>query len=207
MNKRKWNIWLATLLLVLLTLTGYFAIAADYGSKGDPLVSLSYINDVLAPQTARQIDEAFAEKKQEFDAQIDERMREWNAEFDRKVEEYRASLGSAVVSDELVDAVADAVIARGGSGAASSSESWKVVKLEAGKTLTGEVGCEILLRIGSATCVAGGSPGLINLSAGNELTGGGSLSQNNLYIVTVKGRGIKTAGGCTVLVSGSYTID
>ena len=55
MNKRKWTIWLSAALLVVLAVSGYFAIAAEYGSKEDPLVTLSYINEVLSPQTMEAI--------------------------------------------------------------------------------------------------------------------------------------------------------
>ena len=49
MKSRKWTFSLAALLLVVLMTTCYLAIAAEYGSQDDPLVTLSYINDVLAP--------------------------------------------------------------------------------------------------------------------------------------------------------------
>ena len=62
MKNKKCAVWLIAVLLVVLTATGYFAIGAEYGSQDDPLVTLSYINDVLSPNTMKNIDSIFAKK-------------------------------------------------------------------------------------------------------------------------------------------------
>ena len=86
------------------------------------------------------------------------------------------------------------------------TNNWTVIRMTSGQTLTAEVGCEMLLRFGSAQCVASGSPGLINLSSGTDLANGGNLSTNNLYIVTIQGRGIQATSDATLLINGTYTI-
>ncbi len=204
MKSRKWTLSLAALLLVVLMSTCYLAITAEYGSKDDPLVTLSYINDVLAPEATAKIDAIFDEKASEFDSLISSKMSSIQSEIDQKV----AQSASSTPSDALVQAVKAAVLEELGGSAPSgqSSSSWKVIKLEKGRSLTAEVGCEILLRIGSSQCVASGSPGLINLSSGTDLSNGGSLSINNLYIVTIQGRGIRATSDATLLINGTYTI-
>lgn len=204
MKSRKWTLSLAALLLVVLMSTCYLAITAEYGSKDDPLVTLSYINDVLAPEATAKIDAIFNEKAKEFDSLISSKMSSIQSEIDQKV----AQSAGSTPSDELVQAVKAAVLEELGGSAPSgqSSSSWKVIKLENGRSLTAEVGCEILLRIGSAQCVASGSPGLINLSSGTDLSNGGGLSVNNLYIVTIQGRGIRATSDATLLINGTYTI-
>ncbi len=204
MKSRKWTLSLAALLLVVLMSTCYLAITAEYGSEDDPLVTLSYINDVLAPEATAKIDAIFDEKASEFDSLISSKMSSIQSEIDQKV----AQSASSTPSDALVQAVKAAVLEELGGSAPSgqSSSSWKVIKLENGRSLTAEVGCEILLRIGSAQCVASGSPGLINLSSGTDLSNGGSLSINNLYIVTIQGRGIRATSDATLLINGTYTI-
>ncbi len=194
------------MLLVTLMTTCYLAVAAEYGSKEDPLVTLSYINDVLMPEANAKINEVFDRKAAEFDGLISDKLSSIQSEVDKRVAEMGAS---AAPSAELVRAVTDAVLAQLGEsapGGQTAANGWKVIKLENGKTLSGEVGCEILLRIGSAQCVASGSPGLINLSSGTDLSNGESLSANNLYIVTIKGRGIRATSAATLLVNGAYTI-
>lgn len=90
----------------------------------------------------------------------------------------------------------------GGSGSV-----FQVVTLNRGQTLTGEVGCEIMLRIGSAQCVADGAPGLIDSSAGTTLDHGQALAANHLYLVTISTRSVQaTSNTAKVLVRGPYTI-
>ena len=55
MNNNKWKSVTAVLLLVTLVVAGFIALAAEYGASEDPLVSLSYINDVLAPQISEKV--------------------------------------------------------------------------------------------------------------------------------------------------------
>ena len=92
------------------------------------------------------------------------------------------------------------------SGAASSA-NFVLVTLSGGQTLTGSVGCEVLLRVGTATCVASSAPGLIDETTGTTLSGGSALVQNHLYMMTVENRGVKaTAATVKLLVRGGYTI-
>ena len=88
-----------------------------------------------------------------------------------------------------------------------ASASFVVVTLNEGQTLTGGVGCEVMLRVGSATCGASDSVGLIDTTSGGVLGTGAALSQNHLYMVTIAPRWI-TASSATVkvLVRGPYTI-
>ena len=90
----------------------------------------------------------------------------------------------------------------GGTG----SSVYQAVTLEQGRTLTGEAGCEVLLREGGAVCLADSAPGLVDMSSGSSLEGGGSLLQNHLYLMTVADRGIRANSGATLLVRGGYTI-
>ena len=204
MKSRKWTLSLAAALLVVLMATGYLAIAADYGSKDDPLVTLSYINDVLAPEATAKIEAAFAAKASEFDTLITQKMASIQSQIDQKV----AEMGqTAAPSDALVEAVTSAVLQQlGETGGPAASNSWNVVQLTSGQALSAGVGCEILLRAGTAACVASGTPGLINLSSGTDLANGGALAANNLYIVTVQGNGVRASGAATLLVNGTYTI-
>jgi hypothetical protein len=96
-------------------------------------------------------------------------------------------------------------------GAAASgsgtSAVFSVVTLSSGQTLTGEIGCEVMLRVGTATCVAPSTPGLVDETAGSTLAGGKALTQNHLYMMTVEGRGVKaTAATTKLLVRGGYTV-
>ena len=206
MKSRKWTFSLAALLLVVLMTTCYLAIAAEYGSQDDPLVTLSYINDVLAPEAEAKIEEIFNQKADEFDSLIDQRLASIQSEIDSQL---AAAGGTDTPSDALIEAVTAAVLEQLGDSTTTGgtvTNNWTVIRMTSGQTLTAEVGCEMLLRFGSAQCVASGSPGLINLSSGTDLANGGNLSTNNLYIVTIQGRGIQATSDATLLINGTYTI-
>ena len=95
-------------------------------------------------------------------------------------------------------------IAQAGTG---SSSVFSVVTLSSGQTLVGDVGCEIMLRIGSATCGSDGSTGLIDVTDGSTLSDGENLVTNHLYMVTISTRSVTaTAGTTKLLVRGPYTI-
>ena len=93
------------------------------------------------------------------------------------------------------------------SGTGSAASTFSVVTLSSGQVLTGDIGCEVMLRVGSATCVSPSSPGLIDETAATTLNNGGALVQNHLYMMTIEGRGVRaTAATTKLLVRGSYTI-
>lgn len=94
----------------------------------------------------------------------------------------------------------------GGTGSTSSAE-FTVVTLSKGQTLTGGIGCEVMLRIGSASCVSPSNPGLIDETTAAALNNGGALAVNHLYMMTIEGRGVKAGAATTkLLVRGTYTI-
>ena len=95
----------------------------------------------------------------------------------------------------------------GQAGTTTSASSFTVVTLSNGQVLTGKIGCEVLLRVGTATCVSPSNPGLIDQSNASVLNNGGALAQNHLYMMTIEGRGVKaTAATTKLMVRGSYTI-
>ena len=115
--------------------------------------------------------------------------------------------------DSIMDRVDEKIAARNaqlgvstGSGTSTAS-AFTVVTLTSGQTLTGDIGCEVMLRVGTAACVSPSSPGLIDETAATTLNNGGALVQNHLYMMTIEGRGVKAGSDTTkLLVRGSYSI-
>ena len=94
----------------------------------------------------------------------------------------------------------------GGTGSASSAQ-FTVVTRSKGQILTGGIGCEVMLRIGSASCVSPSNQGLIDETTAAALNNGGALAVNHLYMMTIEGRGVKAGAATTkLLVRGTYTI-
>lgn len=110
--------------------------------------------------------------------------------------------------DEKIDA-RNAQIAAQVSGASSSGsvDAFAVVTLTDGQVLNGDIGCEVMLRVGSAVCTSPSAPGLIDETDASILNNAGALVKNHLYMMTIEGRGVKaTAATTKLLVRGTYTI-
>ncbi len=220
MNKRRWIITTSAVLLVLLLISGYMAIAAEYGSSSDPLVSASYITDVLAPETIKEVNATIEQKTTQFQTQLNQTLAEYTATLDSTIADFEERNENLAENEEFIAAVANQVMARMSGVSTDSSDSaasnvtavtgstvWRLVEIEKGDTLVFEIGGMILPRIGSATCFSPSSPGLINVTTGTELSADGALSTTNLYVVTVAGRGFKATGATNkFLIAGSYTI-
>lgn len=85
--------------------------------------------------------------------------------------------------------------------------AFTVVTLSDKQVLTGKIGCEVMLRIGSAICVSDSTPGLIDETSGVILENSNALVRNHLYMMTIDGRGVRaTAETVKLMVRGGYQI-
>lgn len=160
MKKDRWLLRSVVLLALSAVLMTTVSLAAEAGSSGDPLVTLSYLNDTFFNSIMQRVDQKIAERT-----------------------------GQAVP------------------GGPSSAASFAVVTLNEGQTLTGGIGCEVMLRVGGAVCVSPSDPGLIDETTASTLANGAALAQNHLYMMTIEGRGVRaTAATTKVMARGSYTI-
>ena len=89
-----------------------------------------------------------------------------------------------------------------------TNRTFAVVTLSKGEVLVGDIGCEVMLRVGTATCVSPSNPGLIDETDAAILNNGEELIKNHLYMMTIEDRGVKaTAATVKVLVRGTYTVE
>ena len=122
------------------------AVLAAGGDESDPLVTLSYLTQTVTPNILKQVDEQAAKRQSELLAQLN-------------------------------TAIADYKMAvEGGGASGGTSASYSVVTLTSGQTLALGVGCEVMLRVGTATLAANTDPGLIDVSTGGTLNNGGALT-------------------------------
>ena len=164
-KKNRWFLRAVVLLALSGILSTTVSLAAEAGSEGDPLVTLSYLNDTFLDTILTKVDQKIAARNSQ-------------------------------IAQEL-----------GGQSASGTALTFTVVTLSKGQVLTGDIGCEVMLRVGTASCVSPSSPGLIDESSASALNNGGALVQNHLYMMTIEGRGVKaTAATVKVLVRGGYTI-
>lgn len=203
--KRKGIYALTSLLIVGLFVVGAVSVMAEYGDSNDPLITKSYIDSVLTRDVEQMIDNAISDKKTVIDNYVSNAMTAHKAEIDKKIASINT--GNINISQSMVDSIANDVVAQIKKDGISVGTSWEVVQIPAGKSLIGQVGTEILPRIGSAKVYSTGSVGIVNLSAGGMTNPGAAVVANNLYLVSIADRGVTAgANGATVLVSGSYVI-
>lgn len=158
MNKRKIVIALCCVAIALAALSAAVYAAVSYGSREDPLITKSYLDEVLQPQL-----------EAEFQAMVDTSM--------EKVE-------------------------------IESSGDFTVISLTTGQSVTCGVGCEVMLRIGTASASGPDYPVLVDTTKGESVASGTALTPNHLYMVTINGNGFKAASGTTkLLIKGDYTIN
>lgn len=164
MKKNRWYLRALVLLVVCGALNLTVSAAAEAGSSGDPLVTVSYLNETFLPALLQKVDAKITARNAALQGQT-------------------------------------------GGGSSSTAETFSVVTLAKGQTLKGGIGCEVMLRVGTAVCVSPSNPGLIDETGGTSLGNNGALMQNHLYMMTIEGRGVKaTAATVKVLARGSYTI-
>ena len=179
-NKKYWGVRLGAVIMAAVCLMAGAAIAAGEGTQADPLITLSYLTKTAIPAILEQVDGRARAHQQELVDELDQSIRTYSA----KMEE--------IVGEE--------------SGEQNAS-SYTVVTLKKDQKLNMEIGCEVMLRIGTARCLSPSNPGLINTTTGSALGNGEDLVTNHLYMATITGRGITaTANTVKVLVRGGYTI-
>ncbi|MCL2747375.1 MAG: hypothetical protein FWE59_01810 [Oscillospiraceae bacterium] len=207
MAGKKWVVGLSGFLLVALLFAGYMALAAGSGSRDDPLVTVSYFTEELMPSLNRRLDEAIAARSNDFKKDMNQHYDTLMAELEAAIKKSGGGITGDLNDPAFIEKVANAVAEKSGaSGATGGMDTMRRVDVDSGKTITLSVGGEALLRLGSATCVATGTPGLVDTTDGTELSGGGALLKNHLYLCTVEGRGIKATTAMTVFIRGAYTI-
>ena len=171
--------WTAVLAAALaLSILGVGVATAANGDKSDPLVTLSYLEDTAIPQVVDEV-----EKKTEV------RQQELEKDFASQITQYKKEVQSMVSSGD------------------SGGASYTLVTLSSGQTMYLDVGCELMLRVGTAKVNAATSPALIDIATGGSINNGTSLTKNHLYMATIADRTITpTAATVKLLVRGGYTI-
>ena len=88
-----------------------------------------------------------------------------------------------------------------------NNASYSVVTLSNNQQIELGVGCEVMLRVGSAKITAATSPALIDVSTGGTISDGTALTKNHLYMATIPDRKLTaTADTVKILVRGNYVI-
>ena len=165
------------IILVSVTLVGAFSASATGGDQSNPLITLSYLTQVLKPELLGAVDKQVAANEQALLGKVE-------AAIDGYSKEMEQALGGA-----------------GGNGAV-----YTLVTLTKDQLLCPGVGAEVLLRSGTAKAVSGSTPVMMDATSGSAVSIGGALQANHLYVIPLEGSVIAATSDCTLLVSGEYVI-
>lgn len=170
-----------TTLIMVLLFTGYAALADEYGSKDDPLVSLSYINEVLMPQTLSDIDDL-----------IEEKTADYLKEVAKEVDDYGKEFESLSNDTEFIEKVANKI---------SNQTSTEAVSLASGQKITLSAGSEVIVRTGEGKF----SANFLNVTTGTATLADEVSALNNLYLAVEESVTFSATTATTLIVSGSYS--
>lgn len=110
------------------------------------------------------------------------------------------SIEDPIVSKSYVDSILVPYV--------NKVSTFTVVNVSAGQTLIGDAGCEIILRMGTATVVATEKGGLCDTTIGGDWPDGSAvLANHNLIVPVADGRGIKADTDIILMVKGTYSLN
>ncbi|MBQ3054840.1 MAG: hypothetical protein IJC88_01915 [Oscillospiraceae bacterium] len=197
MKQKKRSVKAAIIFLVGLVLVGVFAIAAEYGTSADPLVSQSYIDSVFTPKLIAQVNTLISQKVSGVSTQIQSAQ----STIDQKIAEFESRQLSVNMNQAFYDQVSNRLIQNVQDQTANNS-TFKAVSLSSGQKLILTVGAEVLLQSGSASCVTN----LLDSTTGASLGNGGAVQRYHMYLAPVQNCGITATSGTTLLVRGYYQV-
>lgn len=177
----------AAALVVVGTLTVFASgDGLTYDSTSDPLVSLSYINEVVKADYDKQINEL----KTTLDSlsAANTQLSAENASLKSQLE----SLSAAVAALQT----------------GNNSSEYEIITLTAGQKIVAGGSLELILRSGSASAYSPNINGINDLTDGIEIMSGGAIPlYHSLIIPRGDGRGIViTSPEAYVMVRGEYSI-
>ena len=175
-KSRKWTLLASALALTALCVG---AAVAGNGDENDPLVTLSYLEQIVIPDVVSQVETKAEARQEELKKSLDEQI----AAYKKEITALTDSAGSA------------------------GNASYTLVTLTGGQTMALDVGCELMLRVGTVKVNSNTNPALIDIATGESVNNGASLTKNHLYMATIPDRTLTpTAETVKLLVRGGYSV-
>ena len=193
-----------TAILAAVAVAASVTVYAAYDSSKDPLISLSYLNEVFKPEVKGELSTAV---KTEVKTAVDSAKGEIKTAKDQIKEEIFDELRADIYAEVSADYAANIEALQKQIDVLSNE--YAVVDLTKGQRLTASAACEIVLLSGSATvrCSAK-DQGIIDCTDGFILYDGQNVPANHKLLVPNNGdgRGVTAAGTVQLLVKGGYTV-
>ncbi len=177
----------AAVLLAVLFSLGVIAAAAGYDSSTDPIVTLSYLTTQF---------------KNEILAELDRRVESLSETlFERQAQQTAVPVTEPEPSPAPTEILPRTDV--------PASAAFEVVELTWGQTLYAEDACEVILRAGSAVCIAPDpTQGMADVTDGSEIYDGQALTNNQLCLFPrPDGRGLEAASESVfIMIRGEYSL-
>lgn len=172
----------AAIVLSAFVLVGVVAVAgisasATGGDQPDPLITLSYLTQVVKPELMGMVDEQVAANEAALTEKIDTAI----ADYSKQMEEMLSQ-------------------------ANGSNSSYVSVAVSAEDILIPAAGTEVILCSGEVNITSDSASVLYDTTAGSSLNKGASLVANHLYIVSAEEIGIVAEVDSVLMVRGEYFI-
>ncbi len=177
MRTNRFAVGFGAIVLACVCVVGGLSAAATGGDQNDPLVTLSYLTQVVTPELMQKVDEQVAANEQALAGKLDAAINEYSEEMKQ-------------------------VLSQGG----GESSSYVPVVLEAGQSMMVEAGSELLMRSGTVKIASGTFPVLVNATSGNSLDVGEGLNNNNLYVAPMEGVVVTAFETSVIMVHGMYAV-
>jgi hypothetical protein len=114
---------------------------------------------------------------------------------------------ASVDTDAIVSEVLEQINSGDLTGGSVAVDGYAPVSVAVGQTIYGGEGTELILRAGKGKVVISGEDGIADITTGNELKSGSTVTKNHLLIVPrADDRGVKVSEAAWFLVKGTYEI-
>lgn len=152
------------------------------GSVNDPLITKSYVDQVVAGQVKNEIGKQMEDQLAELDNMLADKKKEMDGQIDQFQKQLEALVGQA-----------------GG---------MTVVELQKDQTLLADPGASFIVRNGTTVAVSSDTNGIPDVTGGKDIQAGSTISLNHMLLFPREGRGIKSTNDGTVfvMVTGGYTV-
>ena len=168
------------------------AAGTEPGSAADPLVSKSYVDQLVA----KLADKAYVDQK--------------TAGFADKayVDQATSQLADKSYVSQAINGMATKSYVDMKLAEATAATAYQVVNVPKGAAIIGQSGTEIVLRGGKATAIVSAKGGVLDATGGADLYQGEAVKPNHMLVIPVSdGRGLLAQTDMILIVKGPYTIN
>jgi hypothetical protein len=209
----KEKIALIGLCIVIAAVAAITVFAEGYDTSADPLVTVSYIQNVKTEIKNEIITELDISSVKSHMTEISTSIMELEQQQSKQAADIKALKEGSAAKTAETDSEAETETKAAGAPAAESA-SYEVIRLIKGQTITADASLELIPRSGSLNAVVTSETnrvnkvGLSDLTSGTEILDGEALEINHYILVSrADGRGVTAVSDeCYLMVRGSYTI-